>query len=48
MGIGVPKQEMWDEEERNKDLVERTEGKKGRKDTKKKVQQRKEELSVAV
>ena len=39
MGIGVPEQELWDEGERNKDLVKRTKGKKGRKDTKKKAYQ---------
>lgn len=31
MGIGVPEQELWDEGERNKDLVKRTKGKKGKK-----------------
>ena len=44
MGIGVPEQELWDKGEINYDLVKRTKGKKGRKDTKKKLQWRKEQF----
>ena len=44
MGIGVPEQELWDKGEINYDLVRRTKGKKGRKDTKKKLQWRKEQF----
>lgn len=49
MSIGVPKQELWDEEERNNEKAERTKGKKGIKvKCQEEVQGNKGQFAVAV